>query len=644
MANSSLSTLSTPRSGGVAARRFAGGQRLAAYAVCLLLAVAWTLYAGKDVPWDAIHYHLYAGFSAFNDRLAVDFFPAGPQTYLSPPYSHVPLYLMVRAGWPSLAIGIALACLHCAMLWMTWELASAIGRRSDGSSPAGLAWAAVALAVANPVLLQALGSSFNDITTGMLALAGYVALVNAFAGGRIGLVALAGVLLGAAAALKLSNAFFALVPALPLVLGCTTTARRRLRALLVFSVCACAAALAIGGPWAWRLEQTFGNPVFPMLNDVFHPPEAVAGAPPGEQPASSPPPRDAVGRRLFNAVRDPRFAPSSLAEALVRPFDMLQSRRLIHTETMAADARYAGLLLTALLGLAAFAWRRQRGAARAEAPGGRAFACLAASFAIAWVLWLAISGNSRYFIPMACIAGVLLVAGLHRILVGAPRAFGWSLVVALGVQSLLLWHAAEFRWSPVPWTGPWVQSTIPPRLKSQAYLYLPMDSQSQSFLLPDLAPGSALVGMGGGIDSAPESYGGRRSRALIDANLSRLRTLKLVKAIESDGRPIAPNADTYDFPLRRLGLRVDTGDCDYIRYNGNPDVIERAGPQSGPRGVVYVHTCRVVPGPGSYRSGARAQAHRGSGARPCRGLVPRVFPCARRGQLSQRPDLASQLR
>src|SRR5688572_8201086 len=226
MADSSLSTLSTPPlTGSAATLRFASGQRLAAYAVCLLLAVGWTLYAGKDVPWDAIHYHLYAGFSGLNDRLAVDFFPAGPQTYLSPPYSHVPLYLMVRAGWPSLAIGIALAGLHCAMLWMTWELASAIGRRSDGSSPTVLTWAAVALALANPVLLQALGSSFNDITTGMLALAGYVALVNAFSGGRFGLVALAGALLGAAAALKLSNAFFALVPALPLVLGCATTTR-----------------------------------------------------------------------------------------------------------------------------------------------------------------------------------------------------------------------------------------------------------------------------------------------------------------------------------------------------------------------------------------------------------------------------------
>ncbi len=155
-----------------------------------------------------------------------------------------------------------------------------------------------------------------------------------------------------------------------------------------------------------------GNPVFPILNDVFQPPEAVAGAPPGVQPASSPPPRDAVGRRLFNAVRDPRFAPSSVAERWCAhrhgPVPSSDSHR-----DHGADGRYAGLLLTALLGLAAFAWRRQRGAARAVAPGGRAFACPAASFAIAWALWLAISGTTATPSPWRA-SRAFLVAGLHE--------------------------------------------------------------------------------------------------------------------------------------------------------------------------------------------------------------------------------------
>ncbi len=566
-------------------------RRAAVYAACTLIAIAWTLVAGKDMPWDALHYHLYAGFSAIHDRFAADFFPAGSLTYLNP-YSHLPLYLMVRADWPSLAIGITFACLHSVMLWMTYELACAVSRRADGTAPLAVTLPAVALALMNPILLQEMGSTFTDVTTGTLALGGYVALANAFAGGRLRLVALGGALLGAAAALKLSNAVLAVIPAVPLVLGCVMNARQRLHALLLFFACAGAAALAVAGPWAWRLEQAFGNPFFPMLNDLFRVPgfttEAVRGpaAPPGS-------PVDAVAR-LFNAMRDPRFLPSSLAEALARPIEMLRPRRLIHTETMAADARYAGLLLLSALGLAAWVWRR-RGAAVPVVPGGRVFACLGASFAISWIVWLAISGNSRYFLPMACIAGVLLAAGLHRVFAAAPRALGYSLAAVLGVQGLLMSHAADFRWNAQMWGGPWVQATIPLRLQTEPQLYLPMDPQSQSFLLPSLAPGSGMLGINSGI--TPDGPGGQRARALIDANLPRLRMLKLVQVLEADGRPVAPAAATYDDPLRRFGLRVDTGNCEYISYKGNPDVIERAGPRSGARDQVYLHTCGVVPGP-----------------------------------------------
>jgi hypothetical protein len=602
--------------------------RAVVYATCTLLAIAWTLLAGKDVPWDALHYHLYAGFSALNDRFAADFFAAGPQTYLNP-YSHVPLYLMARAGWPSLAIGITFACLHSVMLWMSYELARAVSRRADGTAPIAVTLPAVALALMNPVLLQEMGSTFTDVTTGALALGGYAALANAFTAGRLRLVALGGALLGAAAALKLSNAFLALAPALPLVLGCVTTARQRLRALLVFAACAGAAALVVAGPWAWRLEQAFGNPFFPMLNDVFRAPgftTAVVNTPAAPQASSG----DAVVR-LFNAMRDPRFLPSSLAEALVRPFDMLRSRRLIHTETMAADARYAVLLLLPVLALMAWAWRRHRGVPAAVLPGSRLFVCLSAAFAISWALWLAISGNSRYFLPMACVAGVLVVAGLHRIFAATPRAPAYALAVVFGVQGLLFWQATDSRWGAQPWSGSWVQATIPPRLQTEPYLYLPMDWQSQSFLLPWLAPGSGFMGIGGGL--TPEGPGGQRARALLDANAGRLRMLKLVQALESDGRPVVPAPSTFDGPLRRFGLRVDTEDCDYITYKGNAAVIEQAGPRSGARDLVHVYSCRVVPGPGPTDAERERQRIADVVLDRVEGACPDLFP---RGALSER--------
>lgn len=572
-------------------------ERAVAYGICTLLAITWTLFAGKDVPWDALHYHLYAGFGALNERLAIDLFPAGTQTYLNP-YSHVPLYLMVRAGWPSLAIGVTFALLHSVMLWMTWELARAVSRSPDGNSPSLVTWSAIGVAFFNPVLLQELGSSFNDVTTGALGLAGYVALANAFMRGRVGLVAMAGALLGAASALKMSNALFVLLPALPLVLGCVTSSRMRLRALAVFVLCAAGTALVIALPWAWRLQEAFGNPVYPMLDGLFHP--AAASTEPTSTGMTSSL-TNTIGQ-FVQGMRDPRFLPSTWVEAVTRPFDMLRSRRLIHTETMAADVRYAALFVLALVGIAGgLLWRRPRAfnveTAPISLPSQRAFASLAISFGIAWIVWLSMSGNSRYFLPMACIASVLLVVGMSRILASAPpRALAYALASVFGAQVVLLWQATEYRWSPQRWDGPWVQATVPASLQVDPYLYLPMDSQSQSFLLPWLAPGSAFLGIASGI--VPDSNEGRRARKLIEANQGRLRLLKLVDTIESDGRPVVPNEGRFDFALRRFGLRVSTGDCDFIRYKGNRDVIERPGPRSGPRDEVWLYTCKVVPGSG----------------------------------------------
>lgn len=564
--------------------------RLLAYAICSVLAVAWTLLAGKDVPWDALHYHVYAGYSVFNERLTVDLFPAGTQTYLNP-YSHVPLFLMVGAGWPSVTIGISFAMMQSVMLWMTWELARVVCRRQGGDSPGIVVWAAVALALLNPVFLQALGSSFNDVTTGAFALCGYVALASAFFGGRLQLVALGGALLGTASALKLSNATFALLPAIPMVIGCVSTPRQRVRALLTFAVCAGIAVMAVTMPWAMRLERAFDNPFFPMLDGLFRASDAAA---PKSHSASSP--WQLLGQ-LIAGMRDPRFLPSSLSEALARPFDMLSARRLIHTEPAAPDLRYAALVVLAMLGVVAWALRRrwESAATASSSESNRAYVCLAISLAASWMLWLSISGNSRYFSPMACIAGVLLVVGLHRLLAPAPRRILiYVLTLMLGMQTVFLWQTRDLRWSPQPWGGQWLQVNVPPHLQLEPQLYLPLDSQSQSFLLPWLAPGSAFLGVASGIGS--DGFVGSRARALIDANLSRLRMLKLVREFEPDGRPALLVPANIDYPLRRFGLEIDPKDCEYIKYKGNSEAIEHVGPRAGLRDEIQLYACRVVPG------------------------------------------------
>jgi hypothetical protein len=572
-------------------RHFLGNQqRRTFYALSLVAVMGWVWFAGKDLPWDTVNYHLYAGYSVFHNRFGIDYFPAGGQTYLTP-YSYAPLYLMAAAGWPSVAVAAALACIHVTIVWLTWELGRIVSRRPDGSSPGIVAWGAAALALGNPVLLQELGSSFNDVTTGALAMGGYVALASAFNGEAQRKVALAGLLLGAASALKLTNAIFALAPALPLAFGCVAGLRARAKILLIFCAAVGMALLAVGGPWAWTLWKEFGNPIFPMFDGLFNPqalPRTATASSAHVQPLT----------KLLNAldsVRDPRFLPSSLYEALIKPFDILAARRKIHTETMAADVRYAAIFIIPVVWLLT-AWRGKRldPGPKSEDIQRQTLLYLSVSLLVAWTLWVWISGNSRYALPMACITAVVFVAGMHRVLIAHPAVQRWVVGAVIAIQMLFVSTAAEFRWGALPWDGPWIQATIPAELKQTPFLYLSMDSQTQSILFPYLAPGSAFVGLGADVD--PNGGFGRRTREMIETHAPNVRMLALVKAVDVNGKPVAPAASTFDYALRRLGLRVDTNDCSYLQYRGNPAVISPAGAPAGHHDQVYVLTCRLVPG------------------------------------------------
>src|SRR5258708_36111536 len=77
-------------------------------------------------------------------------------------------------------------------------------------------------------------------------------------------------LLGVAAALKYSNAIFAL-GALPLALAASP---RRWRSGLAYVAGGVATVAILAGPWLVLMGRGFGNPVFPLFNAWFKSPHA----------------------------------------------------------------------------------------------------------------------------------------------------------------------------------------------------------------------------------------------------------------------------------------------------------------------------------------------------------------------------------
>jgi Glycosyltransferase family 87 len=561
--------------------------RLPVYLACTIMALVINYLLGKDMASDTLSYHLYAGFSAVHDRFAQDYFPAGPQSYFNP-YVYVPLYFLVSSGLSSLAISSVLAIIHSAMLWLTYELAVSVCPWDDTRKRLLFGLCAIAFALINPILLQQIGSTFADITTGEMVLGGWLLLALAVRVPSTARIICAGLLCGIATGLKLTNAVhaiaaFAILTMLPLTLT------GRIRQGVAYCISLGIGFAAIAAPWSYRLDQRFGNPLFPLMNRIFRSPEY-----PIESSAAF------------------RFIPESLVQALWRPFAMIDPVAMVHEEPRAPDLRYAMLVILVGLLLCHWLWgrwRRRLSAAHAmpsaDSESARTLAAIACAFAVDWVIWLSGSGNSRYFLPMSSVAAVVIVALLIRLFATQPKARNYVIACILGIQGVQLWMGADFRWNKAPWDDHWINIEVPAKLKSESDLFFTMGAQTNSFIAPYLAPGSGLINFSGLYTLGPDGANGARISALVDRYAPNIRMLIRGERVYRDDERRLPNRAQIDDGLRPFSMRIDERDCSTIAVHGVPADLETtmrtsesAAPQS--RDTTYLVSCRVVPDKTDY--------------------------------------------
>ncbi len=577
-----------PRQAGAAAfgmlKRIATSPRFHVYAACTLVVVLTSYFLGKEMLWDTMYYHVYAGFSALHDRFGQDYFAAGPQGYFNP-YAYVPFYLLIRSSLTPLEDASILAVLQSAILWLTYELATAAAAHEGRKTRVAIGVLAAVFAFANPILINQFGSSFIDVTTAEVALAGWLALIAAVRSPGAFKVACGALLLGAASALKPTNAVHAVSAAL-ILLFIPASWWRRFRYAGLFAVCVAAGFLLVNLPWSIHLQRHFGNPVFPLLNGLFRSPEFSTGS-----------------------MLDYRFIPASFAAALLRPFTMVLPIPMIQYELASPDLRYALLLVLSLALLARWAWRRVRrqsirdSASQPTAPS-RMLAALGCGFLVDWTLWLTVSGNARYFIPMACVAGVLCVLLIFRLLAGAPRVRNYVLVAVFAVQLAGVYLGGGYR-VYLPWTrGPWYGISMPARLAAHPDLYFSVGTQTNSFIIPDMPAGSAFVNLDGSYMMMRNSPNGRRVEALIKRFAPHWRVFERDPRSDAAWNIELPNRSAVNDALEPFGLTVQADRCARIAVHGVRELFtivvhDRGAPRSVPAtpDTDYLVTCRVVRAP-----------------------------------------------
>jgi hypothetical protein len=348
-----------------------------------LAGALYALHAGEDVNWDWQNYHDYAGFALLHGRFDIDVAPGGFQSYLNPLVYLLPY--LARHGLSAPWWGIVLGALHGLNLALIyWTARNLLGRTESPVGPL----AAVVIAASGPMTLSEVGTSFADILTALPIVAG-VALL--FAGDDQGQkpgqapaqarrLVIAGLLIGAATGLKLTNAVFLIGAGISLLLM-----MRPLPALLCFGMGSGLGMLATGGAWAFRLWRDFGSPLFPFYNTIFHASEAPV-----------------------ESIVDTRFMPHGLLDALAYPFYWLVGKHP-SSEWSFRDPRFALVIVLMLLVLGASIWRRRELLGRKDRR-------LLFFFWGSYIPWLVAFAIQRYAIVLELLSAPLIVLLLTRLI------------------------------------------------------------------------------------------------------------------------------------------------------------------------------------------------------------------------------------
>jgi hypothetical protein len=519
---------------------------IAVFAGPALLCAAWSLVAGKDVSWDLLNYHYYAPYEWLGGRLRQDYFAASGQSYLNPT-GYVPFYWLVSAGWHSVVVTMLLAAAHASCISLLYLIAWRMFAHHAERERRVLAILASALGASSAIFWATVGSSFLDPLLAAPMLAGLLVLLGVSPRAPVGRALVAGLLFGSAAALKYSNALFALA-AFPLALALPgVRGAVRARAGLAYAAGGVLALAVLAGPWMALMAREFGNPVFPLLNGWFQSPHAPA----------------------VNSAGG-RFAIPDLLSALIFPFQLIAPDRTLYAEITAPDLRFAALVIAAAaLPLKALTERRRGGG---HSPLAGTDARVLAFFVLAACVWLVSSANGRYGILVLLLAGLCLARLLERLLPLGPARIAMAalLVAQIAACSMITaprWFIAD-RWS---WS--WLPFAVAEEGVREPALYLTVETLPMAAVAPSLHRDSSFVNLRGQYSIAP---GNARLEELFERYRGRVRVMGRFLQLGPDGRPREAVVTAYDSSLIRFGFRIDAGRCFAILWQpDDADALSR---------------------------------------------------------------------
>jgi hypothetical protein len=374
---------------------------------------------GTDASWDLRNYHIYNAFAILHGKFLYDIDPAQLQSYFNPTLDV--LYYLVRRHlnhFPAL-VNILLSVPQAVVSFIAFLIAlKLIPERTTYRYTIGIL--VTILGATGAASLPTISAATGDSIPAIFLLGGVLFLMTDAAYGSRELfirLALAGLLFGTAAGLKLTELTYCIGAQAALFICSASPWGNRIRECLLFGVGVLVGLLIVGGPWMLFLSLQLHNPIFPLFNDIFRSPMYD-----------------------FVALADNRFKPRNWSQEVFYPFYWISHPQTLVSELKMRDPRFAMAYLSTILSLFLAATHYKKSGGR---PLKRSHCVLIAFFGFSYIAWQLQFSIFRYLAPIEALCGAIVLIPLLRV-----PTLQKSGVILLAM--LLLVDAGAVAWTVYP--------------------------------------------------------------------------------------------------------------------------------------------------------------------------------------------------
>ena len=424
-----------------------------------------------DGTFDLANYHFYDGFAVFHDRKGLDIVPAQLQTTLF--YGLDAVYYPIFASLNDHPVFInILLSIPYALAALAIFLIARLLARPGFLWPVPVSAAAAVFGLSGAATFATLATTQSELVPGLAFLIALAVWLTLEKTGRntvwtaLGVGAIAGVSVG----LKLTQAPLFLGLFLAIAFRFAIGKRSAFLEAIAFGVGGVVVFAALDGAWLWGNAETYGNPIFPFMNNVFHS-DFVAPAP----------------------WDDRRFLPKTTAMALFYPAYWAFGPSNDVGELLMRDPRILLGCASALVIVLGFSWRWLRD--RTAPPVGSFESLgltLAVVFLVSYALWEKVWSIYRYLAVQESLSGVLVLAALP-VLFGA-RGKPWLMSGLFALVVIWSMRTTEYPWWRRAPPGPQAISVQLPPLEPNA-MVLFLDPRPYAFLVPSMPSSVRAIGV-----------------------------------------------------------------------------------------------------------------------------------------------------